>query len=137
MQSSGHWTLIPLNVIAAAATAVSTTGRPVLEDKHAVRTPTAAACDNVARAAMNRPPSNDTFWHLRAGGDIWRTGAIPRFDHYSHTFPGAPWPDHEWLSQALMFLVYRVGGMPGLEIGATALVMGAAAVSWRFMVGPL
>jgi hypothetical protein len=88
------------------------------------------------RASM-MPAQNDTFWHLRAGADIWRTGAIPRFDHYSHTFPGAPWPDHEWLSQALMFLVYRVGGMPGLEIGATALVMGAAAVSWRFMVGPL
>jgi len=88
------------------------------------------------RASM-MPAQNDTFWHLRAGGDIWRTGAVPRFDHYSHTFPGAPWPDHEWLSQALMYLVYRLGGMPGLEIGATALVMGAAAVTWRFMVGRL
>src|SRR5436305_11241604 len=80
------------------------------------------------RAAM-MPAQNDTFWHLRAGADIWRTGQVPRFDHYSHTFPGAPWPDHEWLSQAFMFLVYRLGGMPGLEIGAMALVMGAAVVT--------
>ena len=34
-----------------------------------------------------------------------------------------------------MYAVYRVGGMPGLEIGAAALVMGAAAVTWRLMVG--
>src|SRR6185503_7708895 len=63
------------------------------------------------RAAL-MPAQNDTFWHLRAGADIRATGAIPRVDHYSHTFAGAPWPDYEWLAQAAMFLVYRVGGMP-------------------------
>ena len=81
------------------------------------------------------PAQNDTFWHLRAGQDIWLTHAIPRVDGYSHTFAGAPWPDHEWLSQALMYAVYWVAGMPGLEIGAAALVMGAAALTWRLMVG--
>jgi len=88
------------------------------------------------RAAL-MPAQNDTFWHLRAGADIWATGEIPRVDHYSHTFAGAPWPDHEWLAQAAMFLVYRVGGMPGLELGATALVLAAAALMWRLTVGPL
>ena len=88
------------------------------------------------RAAL-MPAQNDTFWHLRAGEDIWRTGQIPRFDHYSHTFAGAPWPDHEWLAQAAMFLVYRLGGMPGLELGATALVIAASALMWRLTVGPL
>src|SRR6188768_1762224 len=88
------------------------------------------------RAAM-MPAQNDTFWHLRAGQDIWRTGQVPRVDHYSHTFAGAPWPDHEWLTQALMYLAYRAGGMPGLELGAAALVLAAAALTWRLMVGPL
>ena len=83
------------------------------------------------------PAQNDTFWHLRAGADIWATGQVPRVDHYSHTFAGAAWPDHEWLAQAMMFAVYRVGGMPGLELGAAALVLGAAALTWRLMVGPL
>ena len=87
------------------------------------------------RAAL-MPAQNDTFWHLRAGADIWATGAIPRVDHYSHTFAGAPWPDHEWLAQAAMFLVYRVGGMPGLELGATALVIAASVLMWRLTVGP-
>jgi len=90
-----------------------------------------------AVAAMMMPAQNDTFWHLRAGADIWATGKVPRVDHYSHTFAGAPWPDHEWLAQAMMFAVYRVGGMPGLELGAAALVLGAAALTWRLMVGPL
>ncbi len=87
--------------------------------------------------AVLMPAQNDTFWHLRAGQDIWRTGQVPRVDHYSHTFAGAPWPDHEWLTQALMYFAYRAGGMPGLELGAAALVLGAAALTWRLMVGPL
>ena len=90
-----------------------------------------------AVVAALMPAQNDTFWHLRAGQDIWRTGQVPRVDHYSHTFAGAPWPDHEWLTQALMYLAYRAGGMPGLELGAAALVLGAAALTWRLMVGPL
>jgi hypothetical protein len=87
-------------------------------------------------AALLMPAQNDTFWHLRAGQDIWRTHAIPRVDSYSHTFAGAPWPDHEWLSQAFIYAVYRVAGMPGLEIGAAALVISAAVLMWRLMVGP-
>jgi hypothetical protein len=87
--------------------------------------------------ALLMPAQNDTFWHLRAGQDIWQTQTIPRVDRYSHTFAGAPWPDHEWLSQAFMYGVYRVAGMPGLEIGAAALVMGAAVLTWRLMVGTL
>src|SRR5262245_15010460 len=90
-----------------------------------------------ALRAVLMPAQNDTFWHLRAGEDIWRTHQIPRIDHYSHTAAGAPWPDHEWLSQALMFGVYRLGGMPGLGIGAMVLVMGAASLTWRLMVGSL
>jgi hypothetical protein len=90
-----------------------------------------------AVVALMMPAQNDTFWNLRAGADIWRTAQVPRVDHYSHTFAGAAWPDHEWLAQAMMFLAYRAGGMPGLEIGAAALVLGAAALTWRLMVGPL
>ena len=87
------------------------------------------------RAAL-MPAQNDTFWHLRAGADIWATGQIPRVDRYSHTFAGAAWPDHEWLAQAGMFLAYRLGGMAGLEIGATALVIAASLLMWRLTVGP-
>ena len=83
----------------------------------------------VAVLALFTPAQPDTYWHLRAGGDIWRSGHVPRVDLYSHTAYGTPWPDHEWLSQLLMYAAYRVGGgMPGLEIGATVLILAAAAV---------
>jgi hypothetical protein len=87
-------------------------------------------------AAAFTPAQNDTFWHLRAGADIWRSGHVPRIDSYSYTAAGAPWPDHEWLSQALMYAIYRAGGMPGLEIGAAALILATAGVVYRLMIGP-
>jgi hypothetical protein len=90
----------------------------------------------VAVLALMTPAQGDTFWHLRAGADIWRTGQVPRVDLYSHTAAGAPWPDHEWLSQFLMYGAYRAGGMPGLEIGAALLILAAAATVYRLMVGP-
>ncbi len=87
-------------------------------------------------AALVLSAQNDTFWHLRAGADIWRTGQVPRVDHYSHTFAGAPWPDHEWLSQALMYGAYRLGGMPALVLWAALCLWGAMAIIYRLMVGP-
>ncbi|HEY4185711.1 MAG TPA: hypothetical protein VGP07_11620 [Polyangia bacterium] len=87
--------------------------------------------------ALLTPAQPDTFWHLRAGADIWRTGNVPRVDLYSHTAYGQPWPDHEWLSQLLMYGAFWLGGgMPGLELGAAALILAAAAVVYRLMVGP-
>jgi hypothetical protein len=87
--------------------------------------------------ALLMPAQSDTFWHLRAGADIWRTGHVPRIDTYSHTVAGQPWPDHEGLSQAGMYLCYRLGGMPGLELGAALLIGIAVALAYRLMVGPL
>jgi hypothetical protein len=62
----------------------------------------------IAVVALLTPAQPDTFWHLRAGADIWRTGQVPRVDLYSHTAYGQPWPDHEWLSQLLMYAAYRL-----------------------------
>ena len=62
------------------------------------------------RAALI-PAQNDSFWHLRAGADIWRTGHVPQVDSYSYTVAGAPpWPDHEWLWQAFVLSPPSPGG---------------------------
>jgi hypothetical protein len=87
--------------------------------------------------ALLMPAHSDTFWHLRAGADIWRTGQVPRVDRYSYTVAGRTWPDHEWLSQAFMYLCYRLGGMPGVELGAASVIGVGVAVVYRLMVGPL
>jgi hypothetical protein len=82
------------------------------------------------------PAQNDTFWHLRAGSDIWHNAQIPRTDNYSHTFAGTPWPDHEWLSQAIMYAAYHLGGMRALTLLWALLAWGSLAVIYNLMVGP-
>lgn len=90
----------------------------------------------LATVALLLPTQSDTFWHLRAGADIWRTGHVPTVDSYSHTVAGLPWPDHEGLSQVFMYLCYRLGGMPGLEIGAAGVIGVGVVLVYRLMVGP-
>ncbi|HEX4406832.1 MAG TPA: hypothetical protein VH560_18465 [Polyangia bacterium] len=85
------------------------------------------ACLTVAQA--------DTFWALRAGQDIWRTGHVPRVDAYSFTAFGLPWPDHEWLWQAIAYPIFRAGSFPLLTAFAAGLIVAAVAVVYRLTVG--
>jgi hypothetical protein len=77
----------------------------------------------------------DTYWQLRAGQDIWTTGHIPLVDTYSYTAAGLPWPNHEWLWQALIYPLHRVGGMPLVTAGGALLVLAAVVLAYRLMAG--
>jgi hypothetical protein len=90
----------------------------------------------VAFRALLMPAQNDTFWHLRAGADIWRTGHAPLVDSYSFTIAGLRWPDHEWLWQAFVYGCHRLGGMPLVSLAAALFVVGAVVLVYRMMVGP-
>ncbi|HVH27886.1 MAG TPA: hypothetical protein VM818_14050 [Vicinamibacterales bacterium] len=90
---------------------------------------------SIAVAACFSPAQNDTWWHLRAGEDIWTHHAVDLRDHYSHTADGAYWPNHEWLSQTLIFAGYRLGGLPLLTALVAALVVGAWWVVWQLTPG--
>ena len=72
----------------------------------------------------------DTFSHLATGEWIIAHGVAPHADPFSHSMPGAPWVAHEWLSEALMTLAFRLGGWNGV-----ALMTGAAAASAALIVG--
>jgi hypothetical protein len=85
------------------------------------------ACLTVAQA--------DTFWNLRAGQDIWASGHVPRIDAYSFTAAGRPWPDHEWLWQAVAYALFRAGGFPLLTAFSAAMIVAAVALVYRLMVG--
>ncbi len=85
--------------------------------------------------ALISPAQNDTFWHLRAGADIWRTGHVPAVDTYSYTAAGLPWPDHEWLWQAFSYGCYRVGGFPFLTVAVAGLILLAALLVYRLCIG--
>ncbi|HSS40141.1 MAG TPA: hypothetical protein VLT58_15345 [Polyangia bacterium] len=89
----------------------------------------------IAFRALISPAQNDTFWHLRAGADIWRTGHVPSVDSYSYTAAGLPWPDHEWLWQAFSYGWYRVGGFPLLTVAVASLILGSAVLVYRLAIG--
>ncbi len=63
----------------------------------------------------------DMWWHLRTGDLIWRQG-IPRQDPFSFTLAGHDWVAHEWLSDALMWAIYCLGGLPGLCLVFAAII---------------
>ena len=56
----------------------------------------------------------DFWWHLQTGRLIWDTGSIPRADPFSHTLTGAPWIAHEWLTEALLYAGFALGGEAAL-----------------------
>jgi hypothetical protein len=66
----------------------------------------------------------DMWWHLRTGEFIWHHG-IPHHDVFSFTARDHEWITHEWLSEALMWPVYVIGGLPALS--AAFALLGALA----------
>ncbi len=72
------------------------------------------------------PAQSDTWWHLRTGEEIWRSGRVLLYDQFTHTVPGRAWPDHEWLTQVTFYAVYVAGGLPLI----TLLCAAAVAMAW-------
>ena len=64
----------------------------------------------------------DAWWHLRTGQLILHNHAVFHSDPYSFTRFGYPWINHEWLSDVLLFAVYRVGGFGGLIVTFAAVI---------------
>jgi hypothetical protein len=85
------------------------------------------------RAALV-PSQDDTFWHLRAGEEIWRNHRVPHVDTYSFTSGGWPWRDHEWLWQPVSY-----ASTAGRDAGDDAVRWRAGVatmvVAYRLMVG--
>ena len=50
----------------------------------------------------------DFWWHLRTGQLILQTHAIPHTDPFSYTMVGKPWITHEWLSEIIIYVLFRL-----------------------------
>ena len=73
-----------------------------------------------------RPISDpDFWWHLRTGQLIVQTNTIPHMDPFSYTRVGAPWITHEWLSELLIYALFRLGSY-GLLIFTFSIIITAA-----------
>lgn len=81
------------------------------------------------------PIQSDTWWHLRAGQEMWSRHFLMFHDEFSFTATGAYWPNHEWLSEIAFYLAYWIGGLPGLTLLAAACLTGAIVLSWHLMRG--
>jgi hypothetical protein len=67
----------------------------------------------------------DVWWHLRTGRLILENRTILHTDPYSFTKFGQPWIDHEWLSQVLIFGLYRWAGWGALIAGFATIIAAA------------
>ncbi len=56
----------------------------------------------------------DSFYHLKAGQVVLETASIPNSDPFSFVANGAEWVAHEWLSEAILFISYKVAGFWGV-----------------------
>jgi len=79
----------------------------------------------VAVATSLTPIRNyDYWWHLKTGDLILSRHEVPRADPYSFTAADAPWVDHEWLSQIILFAGHTLVGPAGLVVLKAALALG-------------
>src|SRR5687767_7299497 len=88
----------------------------------------------LAMACM-MPMQNDTWWHLRAGQEMWTRRMVMLSDEFSYTVSGAYWPNHEWGSEVVFYALFWLGGLPALTLFAAVCVTAALALAWRLMTG--
>jgi hypothetical protein len=94
----------------------------ILETRHVFVAILAVGLFTMAARSVTDP---DVWWHLRTGQLMVQQHTIFHADPYSFTRAGQPWVDHEWLSQLLIFGIYRFTSWGGLIV-AFALVTAAS-----------
>ncbi len=68
---------------------------------------------------LNDPGS---FWHLRLGRDIWKSGDVTHVDSLTYSRSGIPWVDQSWLFDLALAKIVDFAGWSG-AVAATALVL--------------
>lgn len=63
----------------------------------------------------------DLWGHLRFGRLTLEQGGVVRNDPFSFTAPGAPWINHEWLTEVLFYGIYSLAGSTGLLLFKTGI----------------
>jgi hypothetical protein len=83
-------------------------------------------------AGAARPITDpDFWWHLRTGQFIVETHTIPHADIFSTLRFGSEWVTHEWLSEVLMYSVFRAAGFGGLIIFFAIVITMAFWITYR------
>jgi hypothetical protein len=75
----------------------------------------------------------DVWWHLRAGETVLDTGRVPTVDSWTIVGEGMRWISQDWLTNAAMAGVLRIGGSVGMTLLSllfAGLVVVAFALLW-------
>ncbi len=79
-----------------------------------------------------RPLSDgDFWWHLKTGEYIINTHSVPRTDFFSFTNYGKAWVAHEWLSEAIFYVIYSRFGFNFLIVVFAILTALAFWIAYR------
>ncbi len=87
-------------------------------------------------AAARTPLDTDLWWHLRSGEVTWNSSHPLLSDPFSFTRQGQPWINHSWLSQVVLYLLFRAGGFPALGGAVALLATASLALVYLQMDGP-
>jgi hypothetical protein len=85
--------------------------------------------------AVRAQADSDLWWHLQAGGVTVEIGRAPQIDLFSHTRETAPWVNHSWLSQVVLFRLYEWASYRGLSLWVGALAVATFAFVYAQMAG--
>jgi hypothetical protein len=78
----------------------------------------------------------DSWWHLAAGRWMQENGTLLDHDVFTHSVEGKAWTNPNWLSQVLLFRVYSVTGLGGLNLLTALLACLGLMVLWPVLQGP-
>lgn len=109
-------------------------GRLRLTNEHTLVALAALALGIVACLS---PVHNDTWWHLAYGREMAAAGGFAQVDHFSHTAPGQPFPNHQWLAERVFYSLHAAGGLPLLTGACAAVLVAGWALCWRLSRGTL
>ncbi len=90
-----------------------------------------AVAIGAALIALGPIADGDIYWHVAAGREIWRRGALLHTDPFTASAAGRPWIDVHWLFQLAVAAVYGAFGAAGLAVAKALAVAAGATVATR------
>jgi hypothetical protein len=79
------------------------------------------------------PSHNSDLWlHLASGRELVQGRSLPGTDPFSSTTAGVLWVNHAWLSDAILYELYEIGGGRALVIAKSVLVTVLAGIFFCF-----
>lgn len=81
-------------------------------------------------AIVNDP---DVWWHMRTGEWIVQHHAVPHTDFFSAYGAGRPWAAYSWLFDLIIFRLFQLWGLVGIQIYSASMVAAVTAALYHLV----